>query len=202
MCARWRGGRGVWAGNRHQRSFSRMVAQGRPGRRGGGGGGYSGNHPFPPLGKESAARGACYLAGEAGAPGWRQQGKKSEARGSNGSSLGCPQLDMYSRLSNQSVVGVALVPALWIFPQTEVLRRGTLPGQGHTGQSSRAQWAAGPVPPRPPRRPPPSKVSPRPLTRGGSLPLLERLMDLLTEPSLSRGHWCSSLVMYKCFTCE
>lgn len=111
-------------------------------------------------------------------------------------------LDTYSRLSNQSVVGVALVPALRIFPQTEGLRRGTLPGQGHTGQSSRAQWAAGPVPPRPPRRPPPSKVSPRPLTRGGSLPLLERLMDLLTEPSLSRGHWCSSLVMYKCFTCE
>lgn len=32
------------------------------------------------------------------------------------------------------------------------------------------------------------------------LPRLERPTDLLTEPSLSRGHWCSSLVMYKCFT--
>lgn len=32
------------------------------------------------------------------------------------------------------------------------------------------------------------------------LPRLERPTDLLTEPSLSRGYWCSSLVMYKCFT--
>ena len=34
----------------------------------------------------------------------------------------------------------------------------------------------------------------------GHLPRLERPTDLLTEPSLSRGHWCNSLVMYKCFT--
>lgn len=34
----------------------------------------------------------------------------------------------------------------------------------------------------------------------GLLPRLERPTDLLTEPSLSRGYWCSSLVMYKCFT--
>ena len=32
------------------------------------------------------------------------------------------------------------------------------------------------------------------------LPRLERPTDLLTEPSLSRGYWCSSLVKYKCFT--
>lgn len=32
------------------------------------------------------------------------------------------------------------------------------------------------------------------------LPRLERPTDLLIEPSLSRGYWCSSLVMYKCFT--
>lgn len=48
----------------------------------------------------------------------------------------------------------------------------------------------------------PHKADPRglPGVPGGRLPCLERPTDLRTEPSLLRGNWCSSVVMYKCFT--
>lgn len=54
-------------------------------------------------------------------------------------------LDTYSRLYNQSEVDVVLVPVLQMRKRKD---RGEVPGQGHMGHSSRAEWAARPGPPK------------------------------------------------------